>query len=181
MIIRIMKKAIKRLTSYKTTSEEYIKYLKRKGITIGKGVRFFDPDSTTIDIQNPHMLRIGNSVRITKGVTILTHDYSWSVLAGVYGECLGGTGIVKVGDNVFIGMHSIVLKDTEIGDNVIIGAGSVVKGRIESNSVYAGIPAKKIMSLDDYYKKKRIIFRMKLKGMFICMWIQMENIQMNVN
>lgn len=50
-------------------------------------------------------------------------------------------------------MHSIVLKGTNIGDNVIIGAGSVVRGNIESNSVYAGVPAKRISSIDDFELK----------------------------
>lgn len=137
------------------TSEQYVENLRSKGIQCGEGTRCFDPASTTVDTQNPHMLKIGKNVRITKGVTILTHDYSWSVLAGVYGECLGGVGSVTIGNNVFIGMHSIILKDTTVGDNVIIGAGSVVKGKVEGNSVYAGVPAKRIMGLHDYYRKKK--------------------------
>lgn len=54
---------------------------------------------------------------------------------------------------MFIGMRSIILQGTNIGDNVIIGAGSVVSGRVESNSVYAGNPAKKICSLEDHKNK----------------------------
>ncbi len=88
------------------------------------------------------MIKIGNNVRITRGCILLTHDYSWSVLAGVYGEILGGIGYLDIGDNVFIGMNSIILKNTSIGDNVVIGAGSVVSGKIECNSVYAGNPAR---------------------------------------
>ena len=41
-----------------------------------------------------------------------------------------------------------------IGDNVIIGAHSVVTGRILSDSVYAGNPAVRIMSLEDYRQKR---------------------------
>lgn len=74
-------------------------------------------------------------------------------MAGVTGYIYGGTGIVTIGNNVFIGVNSIVLKDTIIGDNVIIGAGSVISGNVESNSVYAGVPAKKICSLDEYVEK----------------------------
>lgn len=113
----------------------------------------FDTSNIMIDTQNPHMLNIGDNVRLTRGVIILTHDYSWSVIAGKYGECLGGVGYVDIGSNVFIGMNSIILKNTTIGDNVIIGAGSVVNGKIDNDSVYAGVPAKRIMSIDDYYKK----------------------------
>ncbi|MCM1173564.1 MAG: hypothetical protein NC341_00785 [Blautia sp.] len=68
----------------------YVDYLREKGVRLGKGCRIFDPRHTHIDLQNPHMLELGDNVRITSGVHILTHDYSWSVLAGVYGEILGG-------------------------------------------------------------------------------------------
>lgn len=54
---------------------------------------------------------------------------------------------------LFIGMRSITLQGTTIGDNVIIGAGSVVFGKVESNSVYAGNPARKICSLDEHRDK----------------------------
>lgn len=42
-----------------------------------------------------------------------------------------------------------------IEDNVIIGAHSVVSGLVERNSVYAGNPAKRIMSIENYIEKRR--------------------------
>ena len=149
------KRIISELVKLQMTSEQYINLLRKKGVQIGGGGRFFDPKTTYVDTQNPFMVKIGNNVRITRGVIILTHDYSWSVLAGLYGEILGGIGPVEIGNNVFIGMNSIILKNTIIGDNVIIGAGSVVSGNLEPYSVYAGSPARKIMSLDTFYKKRK--------------------------
>ncbi len=130
-----------------------IKYYKKIGISIGNNLRIFDPKNVLIDTQNPKLISIGDNVMITRGVIILTHDYSWAVLSKVYNKMYGNIGTVKIGNNCFIGMNSIVLKNTEIGDNVIIGAGSVVSGKIESNSVYCGVPARKIMSLDEYNNK----------------------------
>ena len=151
-----LKEFIKRcLKKEKYDSESFVAYLKSKGVKVGNGVRFFDPTNTVIDLQNPHMLKIGDNVRITKGCTILTHDYSWSVLAGKYGEILGGIGSVEIGNNVFVGMNTIILKNTIIGNNVIIGAGSVVSGCIESDSVYAGVPCRRIMGLNEYYEKRK--------------------------
>ena len=54
---------------------------------------------------------------------------------------------VIIGDNVFIGMNSIILKGTVIGNNCVIGAGSVVHGKFEDNCVIAGNPAKVIKFL----------------------------------
>lgn len=60
-----------------------------------------------------------------------------------------------IGSNVFIGWGATILAGKRIGDNTIIGANSVVSGIIEGDSVYAGNPAQKIMSLDDYYQKRK--------------------------
>lgn len=98
-------------------------------------------------------VHIGSFCRITSGVHILAHDYSYAVLRRTHHEMIRKTGHTRIGNNVFIGYNSIILMNTTIGDNVIIGAGSVVSGVIPSNSVVAGNPAKIIMSLDDYYNK----------------------------
>lgn len=137
------------------SSESLCAALRKAGVHIGDGVVFYDAPSTSVDITNPSLLTLGNNVRITHGVVILTHDYSWSVLAGVYGECLGGVAPVTIGNNVFIGMNAIILKGVTIGNNVIIGAGSVVTRDIPSNEVWGGNPARKIMTLEEYYQKKQ--------------------------
>ena len=150
------KRIIKRkILGYKADSDSYIEYLKNLGVKIGKGVKIYRPFNTTIDIQNPHMLRIGNNVQMTGPVTILTHDYSWSIIKSVYGEILGNQQETVIGDNVFIGWGATILGGAHIGDNVIIGANAVVSGNVDSNSVYAGNPARKIMSLEEF-KNKRV-------------------------
>jgi acetyltransferase-like isoleucine patch superfamily enzyme len=50
-------------------------------------------------------------------------------------------GIV-IGDDVFIGANSIILKGVTIGDKAIIGAGSVVTSDIPSMEIWGGNPAK---------------------------------------
>lgn len=49
---------------------------------------------------------------------------------------------ITIGNNVFIGGFSIILKGTNIGDGSIIGAGSVVSGTIPPGEIWAGNPAK---------------------------------------
>jgi acetyltransferase-like isoleucine patch superfamily enzyme len=48
---------------------------------------------------------------------------------------------VEIGNNVFIGAHSTILKGVKIGDNAIVGACSVVTRSIPENEVWAGNPA----------------------------------------
>ncbi|MFR8226279.1 MAG: acyltransferase [Lachnospirales bacterium] len=139
----------------KATSERYIHYLKSLGCMIGERCTIFSPTKTTIDITRPWLIEIGNDVQITEGVTILTHGYDWSVLKGVYGEVLGSSGGVKIGNNVFIGMKSTILKGVNIGNNVIIGANSLINKDVPDNCVVAGNPAKVIMTIDAYYQKRK--------------------------
>lgn len=54
---------------------------------------------------------------------------------------------VHIEDDVFIGMHSIILKGTTIGKGSVVGAGSVVSGDVPSGVVVAGNPAKIIREL----------------------------------
>ena len=149
---------------YRANPGAFLEHLRKIGISIGDGTIIYDPVNTVIDTQNPKLLKIGKSVRITTGVIILTHDYSWSVIAGAYGECIGGVAPVTIGDNVFIGVKSTILRGSSIGDNVIIGANSVVTGKVERDSVYAGNPAKRIMSLEEFYNKRKQLARKEIQA-----------------
>ena len=108
----------------KTSSKDYVHYLRSLGMIIGENAVIYSPKHCTIDETRPWMIEIGNNVSITEGVTILTHGYDWSVFKGMYGDVLGSAGHVRIGDNVFIGMNSTILKGVTIGSNVVIGANS---------------------------------------------------------
>lgn len=154
----MVKKIIKRIMyGEKASSDSYVKYLRKIGMRIGERVVIFSPTKTVIDGTRPWLIEIGHDVKITEGVTILTHGYDWSVLQNLYGEILGSAGRVKIGNNVFIGMKTTILKNVEIGDNVIIGANSLVNKDIPSNVVVAGNPARIIMSIEEYYQKRKLI------------------------
>ena len=54
---------------------------------------------------------------------------------------------IVVGDGVWIGYRSTILPGVTIGDGAIIGAGSLVNKDISCNSIYAGVPARRIKRL----------------------------------
>lgn len=131
-----------------------LQILKIDNITVGEGTIFYDPSNIVVDSIRPHLIEIGKYCKITSGVTILTHDYSKSVLRMKYGNLIGEGKKTIIGDNVFVGMNSIILMGSKIGNNTIIGAGSVVSGKFEDDVVIAGNPARVIMTLDKYYESK---------------------------
>lgn len=139
---------------YRASSIEYINKLRELGATIGDDVTIHAPRSATIDLSSPYLLSIGSHVNIAGPATILTHDYSWSVIKGKWGDVLGNEKPVKIGNNVFIGWGATILCGTTIEDDVIIGAHSVVSGRVYSGSVYGGVPARRICSLEEYRSKR---------------------------
>lgn len=145
----------RKVLGYKADSSTYINHLRSGGAKIGERVIIYEPRKTIIDETRPYLVEIGDDVKITVGVTILTHGYDWSVLAGIHDVILGSAGKVKIGNNVFIGMHSTILKGVTIGNNVIIGANSLVNKDVPDNVVVAGNPARVVMSIDDYYKKRQ--------------------------
>ncbi|HNX88198.1 MAG TPA: acyltransferase [Paludibacteraceae bacterium] len=51
---------------------------------------------------------------------------------------------VYIGNHVWLGSSVKVLKGSTIEDGTVVSAGAIVTGHLESNSIYAGIPAKKI-------------------------------------
>lgn len=167
MIKEILKKIHHKIFyGYKSDSLSYIKYLKKCGVTIGKNVTFYEPNTNYVDIQTGFMINIGNNVEITRGVVILTHDYSWSVLKVLKGEVIGSRSKVSIGNNVFIGINSVILKGVSIGDNVIIGANSVITKDIPSNSIVCGAPAKIVSNIDSYYKKRKSVYANEAKDLF---------------
>jgi maltose O-acetyltransferase len=87
-------------------------------------------------------------VTVSTNVTILAHDASTNVVGA--GTKLGR---VTIGNNVFIGTGTIILCNTHIGNNVVVGAGSIVTRDLPDDGVYAGSPARRVCSIEEYREK----------------------------
>lgn len=151
-----LKKLLSRLLyGYKCDSDSMIAYLKSRGCEIGDGCKFYSPRTTTIDIR-ADWISIGKNTKITSGVAILAHDYSPSVLVHTHHEILlAGGKKTTIGDNCFIGVNATIMPGKSIGNNCIIGSGAVVTTDIPDNVVVAGNPAKVIMTIDEFYEKRK--------------------------
>lgn len=126
-----------------------VKYAKKIGVNVGEGLHLYGHVDWNSE---PWIISLGNNVHITDGVKFITHD-GGTLIYRQYVPDLEITKPIVIGNDVFIGMNSLILPGVTIGSNVVIGAGSVVTRDIPSNSVAAGVPAKVIKSADEYFDK----------------------------
>ena len=95
---------------------------------------------------------IGPESNVQDGVVIHT-DAGYPVIIG-RGVSIGHRAVVhgaRIGDEVIIGMGSIIMNGAEIGSESIVGAGAVVTQgmKIPPRSIVVGVPAKVIRQATD--------------------------------
>ncbi len=100
-----------------------------------------------------HSIRIGNNVNIQDGA-IIHCTYQKAPVSIGNNVSIAHAAIIHgctIHDNVLIGMGAIVMDGVIVESNSIIAAGAVVSQNtlVESGSIYAGVPAKKIKSIDE--------------------------------
>jgi len=98
-----------------------------------------------------NFIRIGNKVNIQDGACIHCTYLRFGTTIGS-NVSIGHNAIVHgctLHDNVLIGMGAIVMDNAVVHSNTIIAAGAVVLENTvcEGDSIYAGVPAKKVKDI----------------------------------
>jgi acetyltransferase-like isoleucine patch superfamily enzyme len=94
-------------------------------------------------------ISIGNDTLLGSGVLITDSDAH-----PIQPELRNDGNYIKrapviIGNNVFIGARSIILKGVRIGDGAVVGAGSVVVKDVPAMSIVGGNPAKVLGDVRD--------------------------------
>jgi maltose O-acetyltransferase len=102
--------------------------------------------SNNISIVANGRIQIGDDCQVGDLVGIFDCDFH---VLDPHRRTLGCGDILPVtlGNNVWLGSRSMVLKGVDIGDNSVVGAMSLVTKSIPPNSLAAGVPARVIRSL----------------------------------
>ncbi len=106
------------------------------GIVIGSGSGL----GVNCSVHGP--LKIGENVMMGPDVTILTHTHNIERTDIPMGRQGSVVKEVSVGDDVWIGMRSIIMPGVRIGNGVVIGAGAVVTKDVPDFAIVGGVPAK---------------------------------------
>lgn len=127
----------------KVISKIRLLYLSANGAKIGKNT-YISPQAY-IDTHKPGKVVIGENCFITRNVVILCHSDTklggplriWEQKGGkrIYGD-------VIIGDNVFIGVNSVIMPGVKIGNNAIVGALSLVTHDVPEGKIVGGVPAR---------------------------------------
>lgn len=147
----ILKRIFFKFYLYYLLKKQPLKYARRLGVSVGDKTRLIGLNSGTFGSE-PFLIHIGSNVTITKRVQFLTHDGSVDIFRHK-DKNIEYFGDIHIGNNVFVGFGSIILLNTKIEDDVIVGAGSLVRGVLKKGGVYAGVPAKRICNVEEFYQK----------------------------
>lgn len=83
------------------------------------------------------------------GDQVMVLDFDGHEIAAASRKRGSGVSIpVHIGNNVWLGSRTMILKGVSIGDNTVIGAMSVVVKSLPPNCVAAGVPAKILRKLE---------------------------------
>ena len=98
-------------------------------------------------------VEIGHHVNIGAGTMIIDSDFhslDWHDRHDSTDYQNRVSKPIKIGDYVFIGTRSIILKGVKIGDKAIIAAGSVVSCDIPEGEMWGGNPARYIKNVPNF-------------------------------
>ena len=123
-------------------------YWRKKGVQIGDNVRIL----TNMFLTEPYLIRIGNHVTLAGGVTFLNHDGAVWLFREEYPN-LQRFGTIIIKDNCFIGQNVQLLPGITIGPDANVAAGAVVNTDVPPGTIYGGVPARRISSVDTYKSK----------------------------
>lgn len=142
---------VNKLVSWYMQRKKPVEYARKCGVKVGKDCRILGRMAWGTE---PWLIEIGNHVTLTSEVLFVTHDGATWVFRDKdqyknvikYGKC-----VIK--DNVFVGTRSTIMPGVTIGSNSVIGACSLVTKDVPDNEVWAGVPARRICSVDEYAEK----------------------------
>jgi len=128
-------------------------YARSLGVKMGKDVHFYGMKPGMFG-KEPWLITLGDNVHVAGRCQFICHDGGTYILRKDVPD-LELTAPILIGNDVFIGLGTIILPGVTIGNRVIVGAGAVVAKDIPDNSVAAGVPARVIKTVDEYLESAK--------------------------
>lgn len=122
---------------------KYVVIKNLEGISIGDNVSIHDYSY----LDGYGGIDIGSNVSIAHSSSIISFEHSWDDASKPikYNSTLKNK--IVISDDVWIGCGVRILSGTSLASRTVISAGSVIKGRLGGNSVFCGMPVKKLKEI----------------------------------
>lgn len=130
--------------------------LRLRRCTVLHGVEWFGSGRVTLErdvvinrgavINHSGGVYIGKNAGIGPGTLVITATHELGPSAKRYGT--GTTARVSIGAGAWIGANVTILPGVRIGSGCVIAAGSVVTRSCVPDTLYAGVPARAVRSLE---------------------------------
>lgn len=151
--VDIMPMRFKKLIAHYYTDARIRKiYFDRLGVKMGDGTFANLGMKAIISGDERYMVSIGDRVSIGPNLTLIGESSANNGIEinsiDYVRENLSKNEKIYIEDEAWIGANVVILPGVTVGRCSVIGAGAVVTGDIEPYAVYAGVPAKKIRSLN---------------------------------
>jgi acetyltransferase-like isoleucine patch superfamily enzyme len=120
-------------------------------IYVGSGMSSYR--DINIVAKNGKNIHIGNECMFAREIMVRNND-GHIILDNVTKEIINAPEDIFIGDNVWIGMRSMILKGSHIPNGSIIGAMSLVNKKFEQeNILIAGVPARQIRENVEWHRE----------------------------
>lgn len=111
-------------------------------IDIEIGKNFTCVDSTILAYNSNVPIKIGDDCLFSKNIVIRSGEVPHQIIDLTTGKSLDNSDGIYIGNHVWIGENTYIMKKVKLGNNTIVGNASVVTRKFnEENVVIAGNPA----------------------------------------
>jgi acetyltransferase-like isoleucine patch superfamily enzyme len=130
-----------------------VRYFIRQGLQIADDCRLMGVPNFGSE---PYLISIGRHVTISSRVSFINHDGGTWVFRHLpkYSDVIK-YGRIVIHENCFIGSGVTIMPGVSIGPNAVVAAESVVAADVAANTVVGGVPARMLMTVEEYAEKAR--------------------------
>lgn len=119
-------------------------YRAGSSISIGSS---FSMEGGRIEAMDGKTISIGNNCMFSRGVEVCNGDNHPIYTVGHTDARLNPSSEVVIGNHVWLGANTRVLKGVHIADDVIVGTCALVTGKLDTaHTLYIGVPAREYKS-----------------------------------
>ncbi len=108
------------------------------------GDNFSANSNVMLNVRGRGAIKIGNNVLVGPNVVIRANNHKFDLRTVPIANQEMTDGQIVIEDDVWIGSNAVLLPNIKVGAGAIIAAGAVVTKDVDSLSIVAGVPARKI-------------------------------------